>query len=180
MNKNLAPGCLLILFLLPFFSYAQIKLEKRRFLNDKVELLVPDYFKPMTAYAITQKYPNSGQIPNLVLTDEQNEVNIIMALTPQPIASSQIGQYKDFMISSLKKTHADAKWLDNGVKTINGKNIGYFKMITNAADKKLFVYYFFTDMDGKVLLFTFNCTETLLPRWKETADAIMASLKIIP
>jgi len=178
MTRNIICRLFLLLLLLPVCSIAQIKLEKRSLLNDKIELLVPDNFKPMTSYAITQKYPNSGQPPNLALTDEKSDVDLIIVLTPQFIQPSQMGQFKDFMIRTLKRGHPDAKWLDNGVRTVNGKNVGYFKLVTNAADQKKFVYYFFTDMDGKVLMFTFNCTESLLPKWKNTAEAIVASLKV--
>jgi hypothetical protein len=178
MIQKFASASLILFFLLPIISKAQIKLEKRSLLNDKIELMVPDYFKPMTADVIAQKYPNPGQQPSLVLTDENAEVNIVVSATQQPIQSSQMAQYKDFMIGSLKKSHPDAQWLDNGVKTVNGKNVGYFKMISNAVDQKVFVYYFFTNMDGKVLLVTFNCPESMLPNWKDTADTIMASLKV--
>jgi hypothetical protein len=177
IKKTIAPA-LFILLLLPFFSQAQIKLERRSLLNGKIELLVPDYFKPMTAEMMSIKYPNPGQQPNLVLTDENAEVNLVITLTHQPIGPGQMGQYKDFMISSLKRLHPDAEWLDNGVKTINGKQAGYFKLITAAVDQKVFVYYFFTSLDGKVLLFTFNCTQSLLPKWKTTADAMVASLEV--
>jgi len=178
MIRKLAAYTLTLLFLLPLFGKAQIKLQKRSLLNGRIELLVPDYFKPMTAEATAVKYPNPGKRPDLVLTDANAEVNILITATPQRIQPGQMGQYKDFMISSLKQTHPDATWLNNGVKTINGKNVGYFKLITPAVDQKVFVYYFFTNMDGKVLLFTFNCTEALLPKWKQTADTIMASLVV--
>lgn len=178
MIKKIIAPALFILLLLPFFSQAQIKLVRRSLLNGKVEILVPDYFKQMSAEMIAVKYPNAGQHPDAVFTDANAEVNLVVSQTGQPIQPNQIGQYKDFMISTLKHARPDAIWLDNGVKTINGKQIGYFKMMTAAVDQKVFVYYFFTSLDGKVLLLTFNCTETLLPKWKATADAIMASLKV--
>ncbi|MEO6632925.1 MAG: hypothetical protein ABIN13_14415, partial [Mucilaginibacter sp.] len=118
------------------------------------------------------------QRPSLVLTDENAEVNIVISLIPQPITPGQIGAFKDFQMSSLKKMRPDAKWLEDGVKTINGKSVGYFKFISNAVDQTVFNYYFFTDMDGKVLLLSFNCTEKQLPKWKETAETIVSSLKV--
>ncbi|HWZ04513.1 MAG TPA: hypothetical protein VNX40_12940 [Mucilaginibacter sp.] len=177
IKKILAPS-LLILFLLPCFGRAQIKLVRRSLLNGKVEILVPDYFKQMSADMIAVKYPNAGQHPDAVFTDANAEVNLVISQTGQPIQPDQIGQYKDFMIATLKHARPDAVWLDNGIKTINGKQVGYFKMMTAAVDQKVFVYYFFTSLDGKVLLFTFNCTQKLLPKWKTTADAIVASLKV--
>ncbi len=66
--------------------------------------------------------------------------------------------------------------LDEGVKTMNGKKIGYFKFLTQAVDQKVFNYYFFTVVDGKVLLFSFNCIEKLQKKWEPTADKIVSSL----
>jgi hypothetical protein len=178
MIKKITVCTLLWLLFLTLFCEAQIKLETRSLLNNKVEILAPDYFKPMTADMMALKYPNTAQQPDLLLTDENAEVNLLITLTKQPIQASQMGQYKDFMIGSLKKTHPDAQFMDSGVKIINGKSVGYFKMMSNAIDQKVFVYYFFTNLDGKLLVCTFNCTEALLPKWKDTADAMMASLKI--
>lgn len=157
---------------------AQIKLEKKSFLDNKIELSVPVDFKSMSAEILAVKYPNRNQKPDLVLTDADAEVNVVISLIPQPIKPEQIGAFKDFQISSLKKIHPDAKWMAEGVKIINGKNIGYFKFISQAVDQPVFNYYFFTDLDGKVLLLSFNCTEKLLPKWEDTAELIVSSLKV--
>ena len=67
---------------------------------------------------------------------------------------------------------------DEGVKTINGKKVGYFKFLARAVDQKVFNYYFFTVVDGKILLFSFNCIEKLQKTWEPTADKIVSSLTI--
>jgi hypothetical protein len=175
--KNLITALCYFLSLLPLLSPAQIKLEKQSLLDNKIELLVPVYFKPMEAEMLNYKYPNRNQQPQLVLTDKQAEVNIIVSIINQPLQANQIATFKDFQISGLKKTHPDAKWLDNGVRDINGKNVGYFKFISNAVDQPVYNYYFFTNINGKVLLLTFNCIEKLLPEWKDVAESIVTSLK---
>ena len=178
MIKKTIALTLFTLLLLPFLSQAQIKLEPRSLLNGKVEILVPDYFKQMSAEMMAVKYPNTTQHPDAVLTDANAEVNLVISQTGQPVTADQIGQYKDFMITTMKHARPDAVWLDNGVKIINGQKVGYFKMMTAAVDQKVFVYYFFTSLHGKLLIFTFNCTEALLPKWKDTADEMVASLKV--
>jgi len=165
-------------FIIPFSVNAQVKLEKKTFLDNKIELMVPADFKPMTEEMLNTKYANTRQKPALILTDEDGEVNIIINHLPQPITPEQVSAFKDFQMSSLKKIRPDAKWLTDGVKTINGKNVGYFTFISNAIDQTVFNYYFFTDMDGKVLLLSFNCTGKLLPKWKEAAETIVSSLKV--
>ena len=170
---------LFLLFLIvPVCINAQIKLEKRSLLDNKIELLVPTDFKPMSADMLNEKYPNRTNQPDVVLTDENAEINIVISLVNQPLQSAQIPAFKDFQITSLKRMHPDAKWLDNGVKVINGKKVGYFKLISNAVDQTVFNYYFFTNVDGKALVITFNCIEKLLPQWKDTAETIVSSLTV--
>jgi len=168
---------LFALLLLPFCVAAQVKLEKRSLLDGRVELLVPTYFKIMTPEMLSKKYPSQNK-PDLVLTDDDGTVNIVVSLLKQHVQESQIGDFKDFQLNSLKKMRPDSKFLEDGVKTTNGKSIGYFKFISTAIDQKVFNYYFFTSLDGRILLLTFNCTEKLLPEWSETAQTIVSSLTV--
>ncbi len=177
MRLNLLYSFLIIL-VLPNAVNAQIKLEKRSFLDNKIELLVPADFKPMTAEMMDIKYPNRKPQPNVILTDEDATVNIVISYIPQALRADQIAAFKDFQINSLKKARSDAKWLEEGIKNINGKKIGFFKFLVNAIDQSVFNYYFFTDLDGKILLMTFNCTEKKLPEWKDTVENIVLSLKV--
>jgi len=170
---------LLLLFLIaPFFVSAQVKFEKKSFLGNKIELMVPSHFKPMTEQMMNIKYPNQAQRPALVLTDDAGEVNLVMSQIPQPLKPEQVGAFKDYQITALKRMHPGAKWGESGVKAINGKQVGYFKFTADAVDQPIFNYYFFTDMDGKILLLSFNCIEKLLPKWKDAAETMVSSLKV--
>jgi hypothetical protein len=168
----------LILFLLfPMCSFSQITLEKISFLDNKIEILAPKKLSKMTDEMWTLKY-HKKERPILVLTDENGEVNLIADMTQQPAAENQIASFKDFQIVQLKKSRPDIKVSAEGVKTINGKKVGYFKFISQAIDQKVFNYYFFTVYEGKILLFTFNCIEKLQGVWEKSAEEIVASLKI--
>lgn len=165
----------LILLVLPVFSFAQPKLDTVSILNGKVKILAPKELSAMTDEMWTVKYQKRTR-PVMVLSDEPAEVNLIADLTPQPANESQIAAFKDFQIQQLKAKRPDLKLLSEGVKTINGKKVGYFKFVTQAVDQKVFNYYFFCIAEGKVLLFTFNCIESLQKEWESTADNIVASL----
>ena len=91
---------------------------------------------------------------------------------------NQIPAFKDAQLQQLKKSRPDMTVLDDGIKTINGKKVGYFKFLTQAIDQNVFNYYFFTVVDGKILLFTFNTIEKLQKKWEKTADEIVASLSV--
>ena len=79
MKTTIFRSFLLILFI-PFGSFAQIKLEKKSFIDNKIEILVPANFKSMSAEALEKKYPNRNHTPDVVLTDENGGQSIISRL----------------------------------------------------------------------------------------------------
>jgi len=166
------------LLFLPIFSFGQIKPDRTiSLLDHKVEILAPKELSKMSAEMWTLKYHNLPR-PELVLTDENGEINLLIDLTQQPAAESQIAAYKDFRVDNLKKTRKDVKILGEGIKKVNGKNIGFIKFTSQASDQPIFNYYFFTVVDGKILLFTFNCIEKLQMTWEKVADKMLDAIKI--
>lgn len=123
----------------------------------------------------TAKYQRRTR-PILVLSDEDGEVNLLADMTKLVATESQIPAFKDAQLQQLKKSRPDMTVFDEGVRSINGKKVGYFKFLTQAVDQKVFNYYFFTVVDGKILLFSFNCIEKLQKKWEPTADKIVSSL----
>ena len=84
---------------------------------------------------------------------------------------------KDF-VNTFEIRYPSAEWKDSGIKTINGKEVGYLELVTPAIDTEIYNLMFFTDLDGKLLLCTFNCTKKSIDEWTPTAKEIMNSLKI--
>ena len=114
----------------------------------------------------------------MVLTDVNGEINLIADQNNQSLVEEQLAAYNDFQIKEFKKKHPEMIVRGSGIKTVNGKKIGFLKFTTQAIDQKVFNYYFFTSLDAKLLLFSFNCIEKLRPAWEKTADKIVESLKI--
>ncbi len=168
---------ILFFLLVPILSFSQSKPDTVSILNNKVQILAPKSLSPMSDEMWNIKYRNANK-PTLVLSDEDGSVNLIADLTAQSASESQLASFKDFQLQQLKAKRPDLKLLSEGVKTVNGKKIAYFKFLTQAVDQKVFNYYFFGIVDGKVLLFTFNCIEKLQKKWETTADNIVASILI--
>ena len=168
---------IITLLLFPVFSFTQTKPAKVSFLDDKVEVLVPSELTKMGDQVWTLKYHDLPK-PVLALSDENGEINLLGDLTKQPATEAQLASYKDFRKANLKKSHPEAKVLEDSIKTINGKKVGYIKFISTASDQNIFNYYFFTIENGKILFFTFNCIENKRSTWEKAADEMVASLKI--
>ena len=167
----------LLIILLPTFSFCQAKLDTITLLSERVKLLAPQELKSMSNEMWTAKYQKRTR-PILVLSDEDGEVNLIADMTQLSATENQIAAFKDAQLRQLKKNRPDMAVLAEGVKIVNGRKVGYFKFVTQAVDQKVFNYYFFTVVDGKILLFSFNSIEKLREKWEHTADEIVASLKI--
>ena len=168
---------LLVLLILPILGFSQGKLKSISLFEGKVELMVPKKMAEMSDEMWALKY-RSRERPAMVLTDDDGEVNLLASQTQQPAREDQMTAFLDFQMDQLKKQRSDLAMLDHGVKSVNGKNVGFFKFLSTAVDQKVFNYYFFIIVDGKVVLFTFNCIDKLRNDWEDTADQIVASLKV--
>ncbi len=166
---------ILALLLFPVFSFGQSKLDTVSILNGKVKILAPIELSTMTDKMWTIKYQQRPR-PIMALSDKDGEVNLIAIMTQQPATENQIASFKDYQLEGLKTKRPDLDLLSDGVKTVDGKKVAYFKFITQAIDQKVFNYYFFTIVNGKVLFFTFNCIEKLQKKWESTADNMVSSL----
>ena len=169
---------LIALLLLPIVGFGQIKLDnKLSLLDNKVEISLPKELSKMSDTMWSYKYHRLPR-PALVMTDENGEINLLLNLTNQAATESQLSEYADLRVANLKKTRTDIKILDQGVKVVNGKKVGFIKFSSVAVDQNIFNYYFFTVLDGKIIFFTFNCIEKLQKTWESVAEDILNSLKV--
>ena len=139
----------LIFLFLPVFSFAQSKLDTISILNGKVKILAPKELSPMSDEMWKVKYRNTNK-PTLILSDENGSVNLIGDLSNQSASEDQLASFKDFQFQQLKAKRPDLKLLNEGVKTVNGKKVAYFKFLSQAIDQKVFNYYFFSIVDAVV------------------------------
>jgi hypothetical protein len=175
LKLHYLPFVLWMLLSLPGFS--QTAKEKLNLLDGKVELLVPSELTSMRNEMWRLKYHDMPR-PILALTDDNGEINLIGDMTGQAATEEQLDAFKDFQIDHFKKSRPDIKMLDNGIRMINERKIGFFKFLSRAGGQKVFNYYFFTIVDGKVLLFTFNCIKELRSSWEKSADEMVTSLRV--
>lgn len=154
-----------------------IDLETKSLLNDKVELKIPKDFDIMSEELLKLKYPSERR-PTLVYSNESGGINVALNLTQNQASQELIPAYKDNFVQTFKNLYPSAEWKDSGVKTINGRKVGYLELVTPAIDTEIYNLMFFTDLDGKLLLCTFNCTKKSIDKWTPTTKEIMNSLKI--
>ena len=163
--------------ILSSWTFQTIELEKREILNDKVEILLPKNFGIMPDDMLQLKYPSANR-PALVYSDEDGTVNIAFNHTANKASQKEIEKYKDVFVSTFKSSYPTAVWGEKGVKEINGRKVGFLEVTTPAIDTKIYNLLFFTDVEGKLLICTFNCTSKKKSAWVESAKKIFNSFTI--
>jgi hypothetical protein len=166
-----------LLFALLSFTIVSIGFETKSLLGNKIVLKIPKGFNIMSEEMATLKYPSERR-PTLIYTDEEGSINVALSLTTNKASQAQLPAYRDNLVSTFKKLYPSAEWKQTGVKEINGRKVGFLELITPAIDTKVYNLIFFTDLNGSLLLCTFNCTEKNLTQWQPAAKEIMASLKL--
>lgn len=167
----------LALIFLPLMGFGQINLDhKVTFQDERVEIMVPGILSEMKDEVWKHKYQDIPK-PQRVLTDEQGEVNLLINATQQPINPNELFAYEQHRIDQLRG-RSDIKILGEGVKTVSRKKVGFIKFLSQSSDRGIFNFYFFTEFDGKVLFFSFNCNQRIQKSWEKTAEDILNSLRI--
>jgi len=165
------------LLLLPLISFGQVKLDRKLFIrDDKVEIMVPERLQDMSDEMWKLKYHDLPK-PQQVLSDEAGEVNLLINDTKQSISEKQLSAYKEMRIDQLKG-RSDIKILSDGIMLVKKKKIGFIKFISQASDQNVFNFYFFTEVEGRVLFISFNCIEKIRKTWEKAADDMMNSFLV--
>jgi hypothetical protein len=155
----------------------KIEFEERSLLNDRIKIHMPKKFDFMDPEIASIKYPYEKK-PEPIFTNETTTKNISFNFVKSDVLEKDIGEFKDSMKLVMERVYPMATWLEDGVREINGRNIGYFEFISQALDADLYNLMFFSVLDGKVLVSNINCIAHEMKSWILVAKGIMSSLKI--
>lgn len=153
------------------------ELQTISILNDEVSIQIPKDFDIMPEALLKSKYPSERR-PTLVYSNDSGGINVAFNLTQNKANQSLIETYTDVFENSFKNMFPSAVWKNIGTKEINGRAVGYLELITPAIDTEIYNLMFFTDLNGQLLLCTFNCTIKDMEDWVDTAHKIMHSLQL--
>lgn len=152
----------------------KIKLEKVSVLSNKADMLIPKSFSIMSEEMAKTKYPSERR-PTIIYTNENGSINIALNHTQNQAKNSEISAYMNTLKKSFENMYPSAQWYNSSVEKINGKDVGVLELLTPATDTEVYNLIWFTDLDGRLLLSTFNCTKEQMNDWKPIAKVIMNS-----
>lgn len=174
--KNLLSVLLFVSFFSATMAFGQdISLETKPLLEGRITLKVPSGFKPMKEEMLRLKYPLESR-PTMVFTNEAGSINVALNHTRHKADQEMIMAYKDNLVQTFRNVYPAAEWKDSGLTEINGRKTGFLELVTPAVDTDIYNLLFFTDLEDRLLICTFNCTLEKMKDWVPVGKEIMNSL----
>lgn len=141
----------------------------------KLKVSVPVSFTEMSAAKIAIKYPNAGNRPNVVYTNERASVNVTFTQVAMPTEQEDLPEVKEVLSQQLQAVKPMN--FQSRIEKINGFDYAVFEFESQALDSRIYNLMFATDVDGKLLIGTFNCTEALKEEWHLRAKEIFSLIR---
>lgn len=165
------------------------ELKATKLLNSRIEIAIPANFSSMPDELIKIKYPasnypstNSAQPRNVFLkSPESKKLNAKVKSYLEVYLFEELGANPEnlsFYLTLHKSPYADSIIIDNGLKDIDGKKVGFLEVISTKNDVESYILLFFTDLDNQLLRFIFFYEENEINEYRKIALEMMNSLKI--
>jgi len=152
-------------------SGSQIETEYTHIENENFYLKVPKSFKALDYEAITKKY--SGDIPDVVFSNDETTINIAISLTENKMKDNQIKAYKEYMEKLLKD---NSEIVSTNYYNVDNHNVGQIELISDATDTRIYNNMICFSYNDKLVIIAFNCTENLREEWNNVGRFIIDSL----
>lgn len=180
-KKNFLFPTLLLLFasslLYAHRESREIDLTTRKIFDNRVSIKIPGDFTLMSEAMIKLQYPNRRR-PSIIYTNPDSSVNIAFNYTDKIASEELMPSYKQNVHRVFRSMYPDAEWIETGIKKIHGRSVAYQELISPIVTKKFYNLMFYTHVNGRLFIVSFNCEKRLQAQWQKTAHKIFESLMI--
>ncbi len=177
----------LILFLsLSFFTFQSVKFVKTK-VNDKITLLLPQDFIPMSPDDLSNKYVSS-KTPLATFTDFNRSVDLGINVAYSRWNEEDLDIMQSFYKSNIMGLYDEVNFIKEEIEDINGRNFAVFEFVSSVNDEEgttitqssisKFVRIQYAIVNGKTVLFNFSCPARQKEKWSPIARQVLESVKI--
>lgn len=154
----------------------EIVLKPKMVLEDQLSMLIPEEFDIMAEEIAQIKYPSERR-PPIIYTNEASSINVVLNYLEDEIKNKQIEEFHTSVEGMFQNLYPSAEWLSAEViQNDAGKNIGVLELVTPTIDGEVYNLIHFMELDGRVLMVSFNCTDQEMEDWKPIGKEIMNSI----
>ncbi len=177
MKKIIAILVLAIPFCFPVFGQAALE---KNILDNKLEMLLPRGFTPMTKEMIASRPSVVPYQPGWAITGDNGRIILSYMHTDHFADDNGIPGFTDELIAAVRTRGKDVKLLDDGILLEDGKNIGFIKFLSRDNGERTFHYMFYLSLQDRLLLFDLSGPNKLKKKWEERAAQMAASIRLLP
>ncbi len=129
----------------------------------------------------------SSKIPLATFSTESQEVTLSINDNPMQWTSKDTEVVYGFYKASVNALFDEIKFIQDGVKEINGREFIVFEFVSTVRDDNVFssgrgernyTYIQYTSYNDKVLLFNFGCPARLQFEWEDAVEEMMQSVRV--
>lgn len=157
-------------------AHGEISLNQKVVLSGKAMMLLPNMFELMDLNILASKYPITGHRPTEVYTNKEGTINIALNYTQNKAEEKDLPSLKKTMESQFNQPNIE--FIQSSLLRINGRQYVQLEFITPASDTRIYNLLQITSLEGRLAMFTFNCTEYLRKDWETTGKEIMRSIEM--
>lgn len=154
-----------------------IYFERRPLAKEKITMMVPKEFVPMSSDMAKIKYP-SEQRPETILTDETGTINLMFQYMEGEGNNATIESFRNQIFGMMKRVNPGIKEQEIGLVDVAGKQIAYVEFSNPAMDGKLYNLMFYLAVEGQPLMGSFNCRTKEMKYWRSAAFEMMQSIEM--
>lgn len=156
----------------------KVELHSVTLLNEALKVQIPREFKIMGSEMLNLKYPVTAKRPTIVYTDSIGEINIAFNHTKDNVNAADVPKVQGAILNQFKQAPA-ITLISSDYRGVNGKDFFIIKFYSPAVDAQIYNLMFGTEVNGRLLMGTFNCTVNHLQKWQPIADKIVNSLEVL-
>ncbi len=155
-------------------------------INEEISMKISSEFVNMSNKDRMEKIASS-KIPFATFSTESQDATLSINDNPMQWTSQDTEVVYGFYKASVNALFDEIKFIQDGIKEINGREFIVFEFVSTVRDDNVFssgrgernyTYIQYTSFNDQVLLFNFGCPARLQFEWEDVAEEMMQSVKI--
>jgi hypothetical protein len=147
-------------------------------LGGSINIELPKSFIQMGDQELSVKYSRSNSLPQEAYSNAVGTISLAFNHTSNILLPSDLPDFRQSFARQFKGT-LGIHFIGSGMKKLNGRDFATLEFVSQAIDTKIYNLMFLTSFDDRLLICTFNCTESEMEKWKSTSQQIMNSIQVV-
>jgi hypothetical protein len=146
--------------------------ERQTLLDGRLTVELPTLLKPMTDEQRLAKY-GRGNAPPIAYADPSGDISFALNWTQHRMSRGEVETRTRQMREQIASVAPIKRWHDTKVETIGGRPAGVLDFDSERPDVRNKIM--LVELDGRILLVTFNMTKQHEAEWGLVADRVLRS-----